>query len=342
MESKNNLKLYIKFLLSYLKDRKNIILFFAGVQIIYAVIYMLFHYKSGTYLYALLVVCTFAFIIGICDFVKYIEKHKKLIELLRNIECNPDMNIKSENLIEKDLVRIITKLFSYAAQNNFSINNSCENMSNYYSMWVHQIKTPISAASLIIQASDNFPEKNMLKQELFKINEYAEMALQYAKLEYITSDLKLKKYSLERIVKDVVKKYSSVFIYKKIGIKIEEINKEVITDDKLVSFVIQQVISNAIKYTKKGRITIYMDSENENTLVIKDTGMGISKEDIPRIFERGFTGYNGHEDKKASGIGLYLCSEVIKKLGHKIYIKSEQGKGTEVYIDFTSENIKFE
>ena len=131
------------------------------------------------------------------------------------------------------------------------------------------------------------------------------MVLMYLRLDSDSSDYVIKEHEIGSIVKAAVKKFSGEFISRKISLDMTEIDGTVITDDKWLSFVIEQVISNALKYTPKGTISIYM--EEPKILCIKDSGIGIAPEDLPRIFEKGYTGYNGRVDKKASGIGLYSC-----------------------------------
>jgi histidine kinase (EC 2.7.13.3) len=206
-------------------------------------------------------------------------------------------------------------------------------MIDYYTLWAHQIKTPIAAMRLILQSED-IPQYHELNEQLFKIERYVEMVMAYLRIGSSSTDFLLKKYELEDMVKQSVRKYAPVFIRKKIGIKLGNLKFKVLTDEKWLCFAIEQILSNAIKYTDEGYILI--DSENETTLVIKDTGIGIAPEDLPRICEKGYTGYNGRIDKRASGIGLYLTKQILTKLGHKISFESEIGKGTTVRIDMSS------
>ena len=127
---------------------------------------------------------------------------------------------------------------------------------------------------------------------------------------------------------------------KKISLDFQPTNYKVLTDEKWLVFVIEQLLSNAIKYTNKGKISIYPLEDKK--LVIEDTGIGISKEDIPRIFDKGFTGYNGRTDKKATGLGLYLCKNILDKLSHKISIESEVGVKTKVILDLAMVNVNIE
>ena len=250
-------------------------------------------------------------------------------------------------------------------------------MRDYYSMWVHQIKTPISAMKLLLEAereelgqficddeqsqchigdmtggnigaaglnaalkqqavltelSDNM---DSLEDELFRIEEYVSMALQYQRVSSTENDFVLEKVSVDGVIRDTIKKYAKIMIRRHIGINYSGTGQEVYTDGKWLAFMLEQILSNAIKYTTHGVVTIETAEEKDRFFItIKDTGIGIKAEDLPRVFEKGYTGYNGHADKKATGIGLYLCRQMADKLGHTIRMESEIGKGTKVWIGF--------
>lgn len=224
-------------------------------------------------------------------------------------------------------------------------------MRDYYSMWVHQIKTPISAMKLLLEVereelgqlicddeqsqyllSDNM---DSFEDELFRIEEYVSMALQYQRVSSTENDFVLEKVSVDGVIRDTIKKYAKIMIRRHIGINYSGTGQEVYTDGKWLAFMLEQILSNAIKYTPQGFVTIETAEEKERFFItIKDTGIGIKAEDLPRVFEKGYTGYNGHADKKATGIGLYLCRQMADKLGHTIRMESEIGKGTKVWIGF--------
>lgn len=179
------------------------------------------------------------------------------------------------------------------------------------------------------------------RQELFKIESYVEMALNYLRFEEMSNDLVLERNSLEQLVRQVVKKYAAIFIYNHISIQLEHLDYTVLTDEKWFCFVLEQILSNALKYTKQGSVKISAEeSANGLRVLVKDTGIGIRSEDLPRIFEKGFTGYNGRMDKKASGLGLYLCKGVCEKLGHGISVASKEGEGTTVMITLQCEKVQ--
>lgn len=203
---------------------------------------------------------------------------------------------------------------------------------DYYTLWVHQIKTPIAAMRLLLQGEPH-PAGRELTAELFRIEQYADMALQYLRLDSESSDFVFRSCALDEIVRQAVRKYAPLFIRSQVGLVYDGLDETVLTDSKWLGFVIEQLLSNALKYTPRGTVTISQDGPK--TLVIADTGIGIAPEDLPRICEKGFTGYNGRTGQKSTGIGLYLCSRVLKKLGHGFSIASEPGKGTRVTIDLS-------
>ncbi len=212
---------------------------------------------------------------------------------------------------------------------------------DFFALWAHQIKTPIAALNLLLQEEEQ--DIAVCRQELFKIESYVEMALNYLRFEEMSNDLVLERNSLEQLVRQVVRKYATIFIYNHISIQLEHLDYTVLTDEKWFCFMLEQILSNALKYTKQGSVKIYAEeTENGLHIFVKDTGIGIKREDLPRIFEKGFTGYNGRMDKKASGLGLYLCKGVCGKLGHGISVSSKEGEGTTVILTLQCEKVQQE
>lgn len=329
----------MKVFLKYISDHIKILSFFLLSAAVYLFTLFMFKLPLEAVLYAFLISAFLGLIFIITDFRKYYAKHIKLKALKHEIcftlEHLPNVN----SLIENDYRNLINILFD----EKFSVQNEnykrYTELTDYYTVWAHQIKTPISAMRLNLQSEDT-PQNRELNEDLQKIEQYADMVLCYLRLDSDTNDFILKEYDLDKIIKQAVKKFSMQFIRRKIRLEYEPVECNVLTDEKWLLFVIEQVLSNSLKYTKIGSIHIYLESPG--TLCIKDTGIGISPEDLPMIFEKGYTGCNGRSDKKASGIGLYLCKRICKNLGHKISIQSEVGNGTIVKIDLNRENIEFE
>lgn len=336
----NNLNL-VEIIISYFKFHiKGLILFllFPGIL---ALVFFLYSLPMEPVLYAGFLYLGIGLIFSAIDFVNYYKRHKLLMSLKDSILINIDKLPKPMDIIEKDYNDLIDIMYKKNGEITYNAEVSRSDLMDYYTLWAHQIKTPIAAMRLILQQEES--EENMeLSMELFKIEQYVEFVMQYLRLESMSSDLVLKEYNLDDIVRQAVRKYARVFIRKKIKLNFGEISCKVLTDKKWLTFVIEQILSNALKYTIKGSISIYMDKNSDKTLVIEDTGIGIAKEDLGRIFERGFTGYNGRMYKKSSGLGLYLCKQILTKLSHRINIESEIDKGTKVKISFETVELNVE
>lgn len=205
-----------------------------------------------------------------------------------------------------------------------------EEMVEYYTIWAHQIKTPIASMRLTLQNEDSELSRR-LSEDLLRIEQYVEMVLCYLRLDSSSTDYVFQEYDLDSIVKQAVRKFAGQFIRRKIRLDYQPLNTRVVTDEKWLLFVVEQVLSNALKYTPAAG-TVTIDLEEPKALCIRDTGMGIAPEDLPRVFEKGYTGYNGRNDKKASGIGLYLCRRICKNLNHVISVDSSLDSGTVVRI----------
>ena len=207
---------------------------------------------------------------------------------------------------------------------------------DYYTLWVHQIKTPIAASQLLVKNIEDSDLKQQMEQELFKIDSYANVVLQYLRLESFHDDLVLKRVPLEELVKEVVRKYAIFFIQKGLTVDLHDLDVAVITDRKWLLVIIEQLLSNSLKYTSTGGIEIYF---KDQTLYIKDSGIGIKDSDILRVFERGFSGYNGHLTQQSSGLGLYLSKKIADQLGHQLQMTSQVGQGTTVAIRFEEKKL---
>ena len=323
--------------------------------VIMSCIHLLYMYLIGArkqdVVYAAVLDAMIIIITVLAGFLGYSSKVKALSNALERPveeqaqlpEATDDVEILYHRLLENQSIA------RNESESSAAIRQS--QMRDYYSMWVHQIKTPISAMKLLLEAereelgqlicddeqsqcllSDNM---DSFEDELFRIEEYVSMALQYQRVSSTENDFVFEKVSVDGVIRDTIKKYAKIMIRRHIGMNYSGTVQEVYTDGKWLAFMLEQILSNAIKYTPQGVVTIETAEEKDRFFItIKDTGIGIKAEDLPRVFEKGYTGYNGHADKKATGIGLYLCRQMADKLGHTIRMESEIGKGTKVWIGF--------
>ena len=324
-----------KMILLYIKSNIMKVFVVLASYGIFFIVFSLYSLPAEAVAYAAFLTSVFIVIVAAVNFIFFYKKHMTLTRLKKSIAISDFSFEHTLNLIEMDYQELIRALNEDRKKLASSKDAAYYDMIEYYTIWVHQIKTPISAMRLLLQ-SEPSEINGELGEQLFRIEQYVEMVLQYLRLENINSDFVFKRYSLDDIMKQAVRKYSKMFIRKKIKLNYEELSCQVLTDEKWLTFVIEQLLSNALKYTNKGEISIYMDEELPETLVIEDTGIGIEASDLPRVFEKGFTGYNGRADKKSTGIGLYLCKEILTRLSHTIAIESQVGQGTKVKIDFTT------
>lgn len=209
---------------------------------------------------------------------------------------------------------------------------------DYYTLWLHQIKTPLSALDLMAQSSADI-DRSLMRQELLKVNQYAASALSYQRLRSLHGDLDLEEVQLYPLCCQTVRGLRPLFTCGRLALTMEPFDDLVISDAKWLGVVVAQVLTNALKYTPEGgRITIRM--AQKDVLEISDTGIGIRPEDVPRVFERGFTGHNGRSHEKSTGIGLYLCREICDRLGHRISLTSRLGEGTSVRVDMRRDTFE--
>ncbi|MFB0921782.1 MAG: sensor histidine kinase [Oscillospiraceae bacterium] len=323
---------------SYLKRHYKVIILFSMFVLIFAVVFSLYNIQAEAVLYAALL----CFCIGLVAFGfglwHYIARHRALSELMRNIEIGLYGLPEPDGVIESDYQELLRRLYAQKLQIRGETDGARRDTEDYYTLWVHQIKTPLAAMRLLL-ADDAGLNSNLLLAELFKTEQYVDMALQYVRLSSDSHDLLIKKCALDEIIKSSLRKYARLFALKKLDFSFEETNLTVLTDEKWLAFVIEQLFSNSLKYTQSGKISIYAEGE---TLIIEDTGIGIRAEDLPRVCEKGYTGASGRADKKSTGIGLFLVKSILLKLGHGLEIESKVGIGTKVKLDLHIADSTFE
>lgn len=320
---------------SYIKKNLKIYLLLIVFIFIFVLIFYLYNLPFEALFYSGSLCFVAAVIMSIIDFNNYRKSYIDLKYLESNILNSMEDLPRSLDIRVEYYQKIIERLHNEVEKLKIEDNKKMEGLVDYYSMWIHQIKTPIAAINFLLDNEEI--DVKAFRQELFKIERYVEMVLTYIRLGSETSDYVITSINLDEVVRENIKKYATLFINKKIKLNYVSHETYVISDKKWLGFAFEQLLSNAIKYTKSGgEISINI---SESKLIIEDNGIGIYEEDLPRIFEQSFTGLNGRYEKKSSGLGLYLCKKTLDKLQHKIEITSEINKGTKVIVSFPKKDM---
>lgn len=323
-------------LAAYLKARYRVMVGFLLFLMLFWLLFFLLRLPYDAVLYGSAVALAGGILYGGFDFSRFLSRHRLLTLLREEITVSLDRLPPPRTLLEEDSQALIRTLSDDRARQISKADAAYQERMEYDTLWAHQIKTPIAAMRLVLQGIPPTQARAELEQSLFQIEQYVEMTLHYLRLQSDASDLLLKRVPLFPMVREAVKKYSMTFIRKNISLRLTETPCTVLTDEKWFTFVLEQLLSNSLKYTPAGgSISIYLDPQEDKSLVIEDTGIGIRPEDVPRVFEKGFTGYNGRMDKKSTGLGLYLCRQTLKRLSHRIFLSSQVGKGTRMKIDLS-------
>ena len=292
------------------------------------------------FILALLASITFGFDKNYISYICLISVFLFLIDLLisyRNFKRISNEITYWTNDFESRAPYLIENTKAFENINNiYKSNKKMENsfeikmaeFKEYVTMWTHQIKTPLFSLDLIL--NDHPIDGHAAKAEVFAIEEYIGTLLSYMRLESLSTDFVFDQADLDKLISSSIKKYSKVFIRKKNKVNFSPTNLSLTTDKKWFNLILDQILSNANKYTQDGEISIYMDGKN---LIIEDTGIGIRKEDLPRVFDKSYTGYNGRIYKKSTGIGLNLVKTAAENLSIDVEIDSEVGKGTRVILN---------
>ena len=329
----------MEFFLQYLKHKRRELFMVIMFFLIYIITFALYNLTLKAVLYPAALCLLLCIICIIIDFARVKKEHEALAYVKAFSDIISDRFPEAQSVEGEDYQQIIRMLIDEHSEFIAKSNKEYMDMVEYYSTWAHQIKTPIASMKLTLQNEDS-PLSRKLSNELLRIEQYVEMVMTFLRLNSESTDYVIREYDMDSIIRQALKKFSGEFIERRLSLIYEPLNISVITDEKWLSFVIEQVLSNALKYTPQGSIKIALETPKK--LSISDTGIGIAEEDLPRVFQQGYTGYNGRTDNKASGIGLYLCKRICTKLGHNIEIRSQVDKGTTVTIDLSQQKLEIE
>lgn len=331
-----------KYVLGYGKKMWKTVVIFFLFSGIFLTLLLLYNIHPEPVFYAFLLCLVLGILILCVDFGIYVRKQRELDSLRENLfleEGRVSRTVWNTGDPKLQYEELIGALQEERRQLEREKLHDYEAMKDYYTMWAHQIKNPIAAMRLLLQSQQGEGIKAM-EVELFQIEQYVEMVLGYLRMENLSSDLVLENCDLDEIIRNAVKKYARIFVQKKIALQYEPVEATVLTDRKWLGFVLEQLLSNGLKYTKSGSLSIYLLSGQKTTLVVEDTGIGIYPQDLSRVFERGFTGCNGRKERHSTGIGLYSVKRILDKLGHEISLESRVGQGTKVFLKLDREEME--
>lgn len=322
-----------KIIFEFIREEKMGIRLFGMVTLLNLFVFWLYRLRMEPFIYGFILSVVILLVVLKVRYHSWRDGREKRQQLLQEISSgnnfiSPGDMWKAlgdrESILEADYREMISALQNQANRRSQELLESREDMTDYYTKWAHQIKTPISVMKLSLREKDT-PENRLLLSQLFLVEQYVEMVLQYIRLDSDTNDLLIQEYPLNDLMRECIRKFAPVFISRKIRLDYRPMEGTVVTDRKYFLCLTEQILSNAAKYTKS-KVEIYMDEDGR--VCIEDDGPGISREDVPRIFEKGYTGYNGRRDMTASGLGLYLAREAAERISVDIHVDSVLKEGS--------------
>lgn len=330
-------------LIEYIKEKFvfmviNIVMTLSGVVILKAL-------KVDTYTIVFISILN---LIGVfsCYIYDYFNRKKYYDNLFKNLDGLDKKYfiaeiLESGDFIESNIIYSVLEECTKSMKDEVAdLKRNINDYKEYIETWVHEIKTPIASARLILENDEGYINKSVL-EEIEKVEGFIEQVLFYARSSTVERDYIIKKIPLKNIINSVIRKNANILIEKRVKIQLEDIEKKVYCDSKWIEFILQQIISNSVKYMDKDEKYIKIRClEKDKNIILKilDNGIGISEKSIEKVFEKGYTGENGRKYNNSTGMGLYLCKKLCLKLGLGISIKSKLGVGTEVTIVFPINN----
>lgn len=333
----------MRFFAAFLRDRIYPILWGVAAVAVCALVFWLHNIPGDAIVYSVLLCLAAGLAIVAIDFTRELRHHNARLHSIRTAayeqnELRDEYGVAAGDYA--DLVQALWQRIDFLTEQQFTERREAK---DYYTTWVHQIKTPLAVMQMLVKSEDT-EQNRALAAELFRVERYVDMALGYIRLGEDVSDLALRECDLDELIRTSVRRYAPQFIAKKLTFSYEPNPVKVVTDSRWFTFLLEQLLSNAIKYTYEGGVTITLTDDAK--VIVRDTGIGIAPEDVPRIFEKGFTGFNGRLEKdgstdggRATGLGLYLCRKIAHKLNVGLSVESEVGKGSTFTVDMKKEEI---
>lgn len=328
----------MKCLTSYIRDHKY---WFCLMLVLFLMLLCLFYvYQMDVepLVYGYLLILFFFFIFIGFDFYKYVLMHHQRATI-REENIVSALSIEDMTLAGQDYHELLEKMDHARVEAIMENENQVKETMDYFTMWIHQVKLPIAGMQLLLEEEQL--DRKSIQSQLTRINQYTDMVLAYLRMYSKQSDFLFRDVDLDDLIRQSIRYFSTDFIARKIHLDFQPTHQSVLTDEKWLVFVLEQILSNALKYTPiNGEIRIFTNDSKQ--LVIEDNGIGISAGDLARVFEKGYTGFNGRKDKKATGLGLYLCKEICRKLEHTISIESKPNTYTRVLLGLDRRRFRHE
>lgn len=328
-----------RLILSYLRAHLGIALFVPGCALCFYLVVYLHGVPAEPVMYASALCMAAGAVCVLPGYWRFRRRYRALELVLHGLPESRDRLPAPVGAVEEGYQEAVQQLCTLLAQSETTRRRERADSADYFTTWIHQIKTPIAAMQLILREEDTARSRE-LSAELFRIDRYAEMALTYARLESPSGDLVLTQVALEPVVRRVVRQYAAQFVRRRIALKCEIAPITALTDEKWLAFILGQILSNAVKYTESGAVTVRVTEDA--LLSVSDTGIGIAPEDLPRVFEKGFTGYNGRAGRKSTGLGMYLSRRAAEMLGHSLSVQSAPGQGSTFTLDLRRNEVGIE
>lgn len=303
---------------------------FGGFALLLGILASLFGVDRDLLSYGLLLLLVWSVVICVLDIVQAVKAYTQ-VQAQKSLETGTAVELylqESLQQLEQEKAEVVKE------QRLFY-----QHLQDYYTLWAHQMKVPLAASQLLVEDMEQGQYKNLLTQELFKIQQYTDLVLNYLRLQSFHDDLVLQEEALSDLVHAAVRKFSLFFIHDQIGLDLGDLSARLVTDKKWFGLLLEQFLSNAVKYSKGTSLSIYLDGKD---LVIADRGIGISQTDLERVWERGFSGYNGRLTQQSSGLGLYLAKQIADGLGIGISLTSQVGQGTQVRLDLGQDKLSLD
>ena len=323
----------------WLRSRRTAISVFFMFACLLAASFYLYRLPLRAVLYPAGLCAALGLLLLAIDYAGTVRRHKVWRHLYAPAAARQSELPPPETVAEADAAAVIARLRQALIVDEMAAQSRYDNMMEYYTLWAHQIKTPLAAMRLTLAGEDS-PAARTLGVELARTERYVDMVMTYLRLDGAKGDYVFRETAVDPLVREAVKRFSGEFIAKRLTVDITESGIVTVTDAKWISFVLEQLLSNALKYTRTGGVRIFSPAPGK--LSVADSGIGIAPEDLPRIFERGYTGGIGRTDAHSSGIGLYLCRRVCDMLGVGLAATSTVGVGTTVTLDFTQKRPRME